>query len=700
VSTATTPPLPPIAPAPAAPPPTGAPPPGTPPLPAEPPRRGWWIAKRFLLGALAVVVVSAAATALMARNEIGQIVEAFHQNKQVKVASDILAPTSSGAPETLLLVGNDERKLTQYYHHEVLPHSNEMLLVRIDPSKPTIAMLSIPRELQVPIDKPDGETEENRINAAYTYGWENGGGTAGGVKLMLQTIKRVLGLTVNHVFVTNFTKFEHAVDDMGCVYMTVDKRYYHSNSEPGAEQYMEINLQPGYQRVCGQGAREFVSNRHESTSLIRDARDQRFLLEIKAQYGPSIFEERERFEHIFGKYVESTLAGEEEILQLLYLLAESAGKPVRQVPFHVNLGPTLDTATPTEIHEAVHTFLTGTTEIHHQRLNVGAHAGHAHHHAAAASTVASGLDLSPTPSVTLDEARALEANVPFAVQAPLYQRTTAESEPDEMRSYTIHGPHDHRYPAYVIVVGQGELGQYYDIQGTTWSKPPLLRDASNTLTLGPRTYSLVYDGEHLKTVAWSEGRAVYWIENTLTNNLTPQQMVEIARETRPLNSAAGAQAARGIPPAPPSTRGLNVPLRTVASAGTLVKIGALLGFGALAVVALLALRVFTRQRELHTLREQVARALLLEQHQRPLLAAAGVTQAPAAPRQVAPVAMPAPGVPPRPAPPTAGSPSPVAPSAGELATAGPRPAESPRNIYRARRGLRSRRRDSNAGPQH
>ncbi len=147
----------------------------------------------------------------------------------------------------------------------MLPHSNEMLLVRIDPSKPTISMLSIPRELWVPIHKPGGETELNRINSAYTFGYL-AGGVAGGVKLMLETIKEVTGLAVNRVFVTNFRHFQRAVDEMGCVYMTIDKRYYHVN-EPGGEQYFEINLQPGYQRLCGKEALEFVANRHESTSL-------------------------------------------------------------------------------------------------------------------------------------------------------------------------------------------------------------------------------------------------------------------------------------------------------------------------------------------------------------------------------------------------------------------------------------------------
>src|SRR5208282_4470773 len=308
------------------------------------------------------VLVTAGATVAIAHNEVSGLVAALDQNKAVHLAPGVLAPTSRGEPETLLLVGNDERPPPKDNPGgAVLPHSNEMLLVRIDPSEPTISMLSIPRELKVPIHLPDGEVVETRINAAYTYGWENGGGTAGGINLMVETIKQVLGITPNQVFVSNFHKFAKAVNAMGCVYMTVDKRYFHHN-EPEGEQYFEINLHPGYQRLCGTEALEFVANRHESTSLIRDARDQRFLLEVKAEYGASLFENREKFENIFGKYVESTLKNEEAILQLLYLLAEAGGKPVRQVAFHVTEG-SFDSATPEQIQEAVSSFFNGTATV-------------------------------------------------------------------------------------------------------------------------------------------------------------------------------------------------------------------------------------------------------------------------------------------------------------------------------------------------
>src|SRR5271166_4046684 len=185
----------------------GGAPPGS--IPPEPPRRGWWMTKRFLLAAVGIVLLSGGATAAVALNEVSKVVEALGQSKAVTIAPKLLTPTSKGAPETLLLVGNDERPPPKSNPFgRVLPHSNEMLLVRIDPSKPTISMLSIPRELQVTFTAPNGEVITNRINSAYTYGSQQGG-TTGGVKLMVETIKRLFSVAgpfpINHVFVTNFS---------------------------------------------------------------------------------------------------------------------------------------------------------------------------------------------------------------------------------------------------------------------------------------------------------------------------------------------------------------------------------------------------------------------------------------------------------------------------------------------------------------
>jgi LCP family protein required for cell wall assembly len=579
------------------------------------------MAKRVLLAAVGIVVLTGGATYAVARNEVGKVVEALGQNKPVKVAPKVLAPTSKGAPETLLLVGNDERRPPKDNPAgAVLPHSNEMLLVRIDPSKPTISMLSIPRELQVTFTAPNGEVHTNRINSAYTFGFEDGGGTSGGVKLMVETIKRVFGIPViNHVFVTNFSRFKRAVDEMGCVYMTVDKRYYHVN-EPAGEQYFEINLQPGYQRLCGKQALEFVANRHESTSLIRDARDQRFLLEVKAEYGATLFENREKFERILGKAMETDVHGEEEVLQLLELLVESAHEPVRQVPFHVTLLPTVDTATPEQINEAVRSFLNGTAAIPTRKLHQAVSAARPRPHAHGGTTR---LSLTPTSSEALAQARSAAPQLPFPLEYPRASNTYAGAEPNTLRLYDIRDQQGHLHPSYVIVIDRGGLGEFYDVQGSTWADPPLLGDPSQTVHIGSRTYSLFYAAEEIRTVAWHEGSGAYWIQNTLTNSIQPREMLAMAEQTVPVISpgAGGAQ----VTPAIPTLRGFKVPPREIATTSLASRLAVALGFVSLAVVALLALLVLTRRRELILLREQVAQAMALEARQRPLLATATAT---------------------------------------------------------------------------
>jgi LCP family protein required for cell wall assembly len=565
------------------------------------------MAKRVLLGGLGVVLLSGGATAVLAVNELDKVVEALGQNKAVTLSGRVLAPTSRGGPETLLLVGDDRRPPPKSNPGGfVLPHSNEMLLVRIDPSKPTISMLSIPRELQVTISPPRAQPVVNRINAAYTIG---------GIQLMTETIKRVLGIPVNHVFVVTFPKFKHAVNEMGCVYMAVDRRYYHVN-EPGSEQFFEINLQPGYQRMCGKEALEFVANRHEDTSLTRDARDQRFLLEAKAQYGGSLFENREKFERILGRAVETDLHGSGSVLDLLALLVQSQGKPVRRVHFQVNLLPTYDTATPQQIQESVHSFLSGTAPIPKHRLGQSLRSVHSHGAGRAPLPT-----LVPTEGAALAHARAAAPSLPFSLEYPRFRHPYSAAPPDTLRLYDIRDQQGRLHPSYVVVVESGPLGEYYDVQGTSWAEPPLIANPSEAIRAGSRTYELFYEGEQIRTISWREGGGSYWIQNTLTNGLSPREMLAIAEQTVPVVIAAATRPTGNL-----SLRDVTLPSRPAPPTDTTTTIGDALGFGGLAALCLLAWLVLARGRELGALREQVGRAMMLEAHQRSLLAA---TAAPA-----------------------------------------------------------------------
>src|SRR5271165_4755767 len=74
-------------------------------IPPEPPRRAWWMAKLVLAAAIGIVLFTGGATYAIASNEVGKVVEALGETKAVKLAPKVLAPTSKGAPQTLLLVG-------------------------------------------------------------------------------------------------------------------------------------------------------------------------------------------------------------------------------------------------------------------------------------------------------------------------------------------------------------------------------------------------------------------------------------------------------------------------------------------------------------------------------------------------------------------------------------------------------------------
>jgi LCP family protein required for cell wall assembly len=472
-----------------------------------------------LLGCLAVLVASAATSAVFVSGEVNTLRDALSQNPSLNVGPGSLAGAGFGGPQTLLLVGDDQRALTRYYHRAVLPHSNEMLLVRLDPNRPWISMLSIPRDLRVTIYPRHGLPVTTRFNYAYT---------AGGIPLLLSTIKRVIGLSVNHVVVITFGRFRRAVDEMGCVYSTIDRRYFHSNVG-SVEQYQEINLQPGYQKLCGDQALQFVSYRHGDTALVRDSRDQSFLLDVKKQYGPSLSDNVHKFERIFGRAVQTDagLHTTNGILDLLGTLVASSGRRVRQVQFQANLLPNEVTASPQQISASVQSFLYGGQAIHKQATAAVARAVHRRR-------VIARLPLSAVSPTELAQARTESQNDAFPLEYPRVREQAGNGDPVYLRSYLIHAPDGTPYPIYVAAISAGGLGQYYDVQGTTWKQAPQFSSPDQTVVVGRRKYNLFYEADRLKMVAWNELGAVYWVRNTLDDSVGNGELLAIAEQTVPV----------------------------------------------------------------------------------------------------------------------------------------------------------------------
>ncbi len=478
--------------------------------PAKKPRSRLRLFARMMLGCVLVVGAVAATVATGALLEVKGFVDALHQSPQLKLG-DELAQANAGGPQTLLLIGSDKRAKTAVDGTSPA-RSDTMLLVRLDPSQPDTTMLSVPRDLKVTIHPDHGHATVQKINAAYSIG---------GAKLTVKTVKQVLGVQINHVIDINFAGFKALVDYLGCIYVQVDRRYYHSNlGLAAADTYDEINIQPGYQQLCGDDALHYVRYRHNDTDLVRNARQQDFLRQIKNQLGAGgLISRRVGIEKIIGKYASTDIRSSDDVLKLLELLVQSAGHPVRQVPFKSVIGPSYVTATPGQLHSTVRAFLHGGAAPGH--VQVGARS-----HKAAPKSFQT--PLSPATSDELIAAHGLATSVPFRVYYPVDRITTAGANPDLVRSYSLNG-----HQAYVVVVAQGGLGQYYDVEGTTWTKPPLLANPNQTVQLGRRRFQLYFEGQRIRIISWRDGAAVYWVINTLQNILSNRQMLAIASATKP-----------------------------------------------------------------------------------------------------------------------------------------------------------------------
>ena len=149
-----------------------------------------------------------------------------------------------------------------------------MMLVRLDPATNTISLLSIPRDLSATIHCPSNTgvaPYTAKINAAYSRCGPSGS---------LLTVTALTGLRPTTCQV-NFAGFKKVVNTLGGVWVDVDRRYF--NNQTGPYGYATINLQPGYQRLTGGSALDFVRFRHTDSDIYRVARQQLFVQAMKEQ---------------------------------------------------------------------------------------------------------------------------------------------------------------------------------------------------------------------------------------------------------------------------------------------------------------------------------------------------------------------------------------------------------------------------------
>jgi polyisoprenyl-teichoic acid--peptidoglycan teichoic acid transferase len=476
---------------------------------------------RFLAASLVIVVSMAAATSVSLLLYLSDIAKGLGGLKGVQSR---LASVEGGSPQTILILGSDKRATGD--HPQGL--SDTTMLLRLDPDQNAIAVLSLPRDLQVNI--PGRGVA--RLNEAYTIG---------GPKLTLRVVQQLTDLEINHLVNVNFVGFAKAVNAIGCVYVDVDRHYFHSNvGLAPSQQYAEINIPSGYQRLCGYQALQYVRYRHTDNDLVRAARQQDFMREARQKVPPSkLIRERSSLIKIFTRYTTSDIEDPETVLEVLKTFLSVRDAPVKQIHFKGTLGKTYITASQSEIRTAVRQFL-GVQATPGPRAPTGPGGGDGGKGGKAKPKP------KPAPAPLIDAtaagrqfATAADNKLGFPVFYPTKIAPASQIDDESRPAYKIVSPDGSRkYPAYKMVITRPSpsvVTEYYGVEGTAWADPPILDNPTQTKEIGNRDYLQFFDGERLRLVGWKTDQGSYWVSNTLGQTLSAPQMMGIAQSMRPFS---------------------------------------------------------------------------------------------------------------------------------------------------------------------
>jgi LCP family protein required for cell wall assembly len=230
-------------------------------------------------------------------------------NAQAETAQPNLA---AGDRFTVLLVGLDRRTPNESSRSDVI------MLLSIERKSRSLSILSIPRDLWVPIP----EYGWYRINAAYLFGevYEGSGGA-----LARRTVESVFDIPIHAVAAVDFDGFVALVDAFGGIDVTVAKDLVDNTYPTRDYGYKSIFIPEGAQHMDGETALVYSRTRHPDNDFKRMGRQQNVVQSARARLFademvllfPFLFE---RFNEIIE--TDLTVAEQLTLLRDLYLLRD------------------------------------------------------------------------------------------------------------------------------------------------------------------------------------------------------------------------------------------------------------------------------------------------------------------------------------------------------------------------------------------
>lgn len=180
---------------------------------------------------------------------------------------------AAGERVNILVLGVDRRP------SEKCPcRSDVMMIASLDPKTMTAGVVTIPRDLYVPIPG----VGQDRINTALFYGaLDKNKYPGGGPALAMQTVEYNLGRRIHYYVLIDFAGFRKVVDTLGgidiCVPNAIDDPMYPDENFG----YKPIHILAGCQHMNGEIALEYARSRHTENDFGRSRRQVEILLAIR-----------------------------------------------------------------------------------------------------------------------------------------------------------------------------------------------------------------------------------------------------------------------------------------------------------------------------------------------------------------------------------------------------------------------------------
>jgi LCP family protein required for cell wall assembly len=173
----------------------------------------------------------------------------------------------------ILLLGSDQTDTGSVGRTDVI------VVVSIDPELPSVALLSVPRDLYVWIPNHGFD----RINTTYNHGVRDHY-PGGGAELLKETVEYNFGIHVHYYVQVGFDGFVRIVDTLGGVNVAVECPLSDTFPDPDSPTgQTDVDWLPGIQHLDGKHALWYARSRWNTNDFDRNRRQQQVLRSLYGQ---------------------------------------------------------------------------------------------------------------------------------------------------------------------------------------------------------------------------------------------------------------------------------------------------------------------------------------------------------------------------------------------------------------------------------